>query len=164
MERLAALSDGVLAAIRTLLVLDLRAPEVKEIHNEHDVWVDGSGRARAAPHHVRHDVHHPRRRRFPPCCWPGSSRAGSRCCCNWVSLLLHSGEGGCCAWAVGHGIDAISVHFEDGLAHPRLVQLHYIRDESIRLEPHQIAVRSRRAATSGGAEVGFSRREAVAPL
>jgi uncharacterized membrane protein len=38
-ERLAALSDGVFAVAMTLLVLDLRAPEVKEIHNEHDLWM-----------------------------------------------------------------------------------------------------------------------------
>ncbi|MGD0365333.1 MAG: TMEM175 family protein [Bryobacteraceae bacterium] len=38
-ERLAALSDGVFAVAMTLLVLDLRAPEVKEIHNERDLWL-----------------------------------------------------------------------------------------------------------------------------
>lgn len=38
-ERLAALSDGVFAVAMTLLVLDLRAPDVKDIHNEHDLWL-----------------------------------------------------------------------------------------------------------------------------
>jgi uncharacterized membrane protein len=39
LERLAALSDGVFAVAMTLLVLDLRAPEVKEIHSERDLWL-----------------------------------------------------------------------------------------------------------------------------
>jgi uncharacterized membrane protein len=38
-ERLAALSDGVFAVAMTLLVLDLRAPEVEKIHSEHDLWM-----------------------------------------------------------------------------------------------------------------------------
>jgi uncharacterized membrane protein len=36
-ERLAALSDGVFAVAMTLLVLDLRAPEVEAIHSERDL-------------------------------------------------------------------------------------------------------------------------------
>jgi predicted RNase H-like HicB family nuclease len=58
-------------------------------------------------------------------------------------------EGGYYARALGHGIfteaetweelrtnvlEAISVHFDDGGAHPRLVQLHYVRDELIPVE------------------------------
>jgi predicted RNase H-like HicB family nuclease len=58
-------------------------------------------------------------------------------------------EGGYCARALGHGIfteaetweelranvlEAVSVHFEDGPAHPRLVQLHYVKDELIPVE------------------------------
>src|ERR1019366_9491037 len=54
-------------------------------------------------------------------------------------------EGGYCARALGHGIfteaetweelrenvlEAISVHFEDGPVHPRLVQLHSLRGTS----------------------------------
>lgn len=37
-ERLAALSDGVFAVAMTLLVLDLRAPAMEEIHSDHDLW------------------------------------------------------------------------------------------------------------------------------
>jgi hypothetical protein len=52
-------------------------------------------------------------------------------------------EGGSCARALGHGIfteaetreelrenvlEAISVHFEDGAAHPRLVRLQYVNE------------------------------------
>jgi len=58
-------------------------------------------------------------------------------------------EGGYCARVLGHGIfteaetweelranalEAISVHFEDGPVHPRLVQLHYVKDELIPVE------------------------------
>jgi len=58
-------------------------------------------------------------------------------------------EGGYCARALGHVIfteadiweqlranvlEATSLHFEDGPAHPRLVQLHYVKDELIPLE------------------------------
>jgi hypothetical protein len=58
-------------------------------------------------------------------------------------------ECGYCARALGHGIfteaetweelranvlEAISVHFEDGPVHPRLVQLHYAKGELIRDE------------------------------
>ncbi len=58
-------------------------------------------------------------------------------------------EGGYCAHALGHAIfteaetweelranvlEAISLHFEDDPARPRLVQLHYVRDELIPVE------------------------------
>jgi predicted RNase H-like HicB family nuclease len=58
-------------------------------------------------------------------------------------------EGGFCARALGHGIftegetweelranvlEATSVHFEDSPVHPRLVQLHYVKDELIPVE------------------------------
>ena len=58
-------------------------------------------------------------------------------------------EGGYCARALGHAIfteaetweelrdnvlEATSVHFEDGPVHPRLVQLHYVKDELIPVE------------------------------
>jgi hypothetical protein len=58
-------------------------------------------------------------------------------------------EGGYCARALGHAIfteaetweelrakvlEATSVHFEDGLVRPRLVQLHYVKDELFPLE------------------------------
>ena len=58
-------------------------------------------------------------------------------------------EGGYCARALGHAIftqaetweelranvlEATALHFEDGDTHPRLVQLHYIRDELIPVE------------------------------
>ena len=58
-------------------------------------------------------------------------------------------EGGYCARALGHSIfteaetweelrtnvlEAASVHFEDAPVHPRLVQLHYVRDELIPVE------------------------------
>jgi predicted RNase H-like HicB family nuclease len=57
-------------------------------------------------------------------------------------------EGGFCARALGHAIftqaetweelrnnvlEAVELHFEDELARPRLVQLHYVRDELIPL-------------------------------
>jgi uncharacterized membrane protein len=37
-ERLAALSDGVFAVAMTLLVLDLRAPAMEQIHSDHYLW------------------------------------------------------------------------------------------------------------------------------
>jgi uncharacterized membrane protein len=37
-ERLAALSGGVLAVAMTLLVLDLRVPAVEGVHSERDLW------------------------------------------------------------------------------------------------------------------------------
>jgi uncharacterized membrane protein len=37
-ERLAAVSDGVFAVAMTLLVLDLRAPAIEEIHSDADLW------------------------------------------------------------------------------------------------------------------------------
>jgi predicted RNase H-like HicB family nuclease len=58
-------------------------------------------------------------------------------------------EGGFCARALGHGIfteadtweqlrtnviEAASLHFEDGPTQPRLIQLHYVKDELIPLE------------------------------
>jgi hypothetical protein len=58
-------------------------------------------------------------------------------------------DGGYCACALGHAIfteaqtwdelranvlEATSLHFEDGGAHPRLVQLHYVKDELIPME------------------------------
>ena len=58
-------------------------------------------------------------------------------------------EGGYFARALGHGIfteadtweelranvlEAMAVHFEDSAVHPRLVQLHYVKDELIPVE------------------------------
>jgi predicted RNase H-like HicB family nuclease len=58
-------------------------------------------------------------------------------------------EGGYWARALGHSIfteaetweelrahvlEAVSLHFEDGPVHPRLVQLHYVKDELLRVE------------------------------
>jgi hypothetical protein len=58
-------------------------------------------------------------------------------------------EGGFHARALGHGIftdaenwdelrinvlEAVSLHFEDSVTRPRLVQLHYVKDELIPLE------------------------------
>ncbi len=58
-------------------------------------------------------------------------------------------EGGYSARALGHAIfteaetwdelranvlEAVSVHFAGGAAHPRLVQLHYVKDELIPVE------------------------------
>jgi len=58
-------------------------------------------------------------------------------------------EGGYCARALGHAIcteadsweelranvlEATSLHFQDGPKHPKLVQLHYVKDELIPLE------------------------------
>ena len=58
-------------------------------------------------------------------------------------------EGGYHARALGHPIftqgetwdelranalEATALHFEDGPSHPRLIQLHYVRDELIPLE------------------------------
>ena len=58
-------------------------------------------------------------------------------------------EGGYCARALGHAIfteaetweelranvpEAVCLHFEDGAVHPRLVQLHYVKDELIPVE------------------------------
>jgi predicted RNase H-like HicB family nuclease len=57
--------------------------------------------------------------------------------------------GGFCARALGYGIftqgetweelrqnvlEAVGLHFEDGSEQPRLVQLHYVKDELIPLE------------------------------
>ena len=67
-------------------------------------------------------------------------------------------EGGYYARALGHGIfteadswdelranllEAVSLHFEDATTRPRLVQMHYVKDELIPLE----AARSYRAAS-----------------
>jgi hypothetical protein len=58
-------------------------------------------------------------------------------------------EGGYCARALGYAIfteaetwdelratvlEATLLHFEDGVEHPRLVQLHYVKDELIPVE------------------------------
>ena len=58
-------------------------------------------------------------------------------------------EGGFYARALGHGIfteaetwdelranvlEAVSLHFEDAAARPRLVQMHYVKDELIPVE------------------------------
>jgi predicted RNase H-like HicB family nuclease len=58
-------------------------------------------------------------------------------------------EGGYCARALGHAVfteaetwaelranvvEAVSLHFEDCPVRPRLVQLHYVKDELIPLE------------------------------
>jgi len=58
-------------------------------------------------------------------------------------------EGGFYARALGHGIfteadswdelranvlEAVSLHFEDATSRPRLVQMHYVKDELIPLE------------------------------
>ena len=58
-------------------------------------------------------------------------------------------EGGVCPRALGHGIftqaetweelrqnvlEAVGLHFEDSPEQPRLVQLHYVKDELIPLE------------------------------
>jgi hypothetical protein len=58
-------------------------------------------------------------------------------------------EGGYCAHALGHAIfteaeswaelrnnvlEAVSLHFEDAAVRPRIVQLHYVKDEMIPLE------------------------------
>ena len=58
-------------------------------------------------------------------------------------------EGGYCARALGHAIfteadtwdalrsnvlEATNLHFEDSPMHPRLIQLHYVKDELIPVE------------------------------
>ncbi|HEY1946098.1 MAG TPA: 2-phospho-L-lactate guanylyltransferase [Bryobacteraceae bacterium] len=58
-------------------------------------------------------------------------------------------EGGYCARALGHAIfteaetwedlranvlEAVALHFEDSVARPRLVQLHYVKDELLPVE------------------------------
>jgi hypothetical protein len=58
-------------------------------------------------------------------------------------------EGGFCARALGHAIftegetweelranvlEAVELHFENGPARPRLVQMHYVKDELISVE------------------------------
>lgn len=58
-------------------------------------------------------------------------------------------EGGYCARALGHSIftqgetwedlranvlEATSLHFEDERVHPRIIQLHYVKDELIPIE------------------------------
>ncbi|MDQ2899773.1 MAG: 2-oxoisovalerate dehydrogenase [Acidobacteriota bacterium] len=58
-------------------------------------------------------------------------------------------EGGYCARAFGHAIfteaetweklrdnvlEAVSLHFEDSVVQPRMVQLHYVKDELIPVE------------------------------
>jgi predicted RNase H-like HicB family nuclease len=34
----------------------------------------------------------------------------------------------------GNVLEAVSLHFEDAIARPRLVQMHYVKDELIPLE------------------------------
>ena len=66
-----------------------------------------------------------------------------------VFEVVQESDGGYCARALGHGIfieaetweelrenvlEAISVHFGDAPVHPRLVQLHYVKDELIAVE------------------------------
>jgi hypothetical protein len=63
--------------------------------------------------------------------------------------IRDSEEGGLCARALGHAIfteadswdelrrnilEAVGLHFEDESERPRLVQLHYVKDELIPLE------------------------------
>ena len=63
-------------------------------------------------------------------------------------------EGGFCARALGQGIftqadtweelrtnvlQAATLHFEDGPVQPRLIQLHYVRDELIPVKPLEAA-------------------------
>jgi hypothetical protein len=63
--------------------------------------------------------------------------------------IRDAAEGGYCARALGHSIfteadtweelranvlDAVSLHFEEVAEKPRLVQLHYVRDELIPVE------------------------------
>jgi hypothetical protein len=65
-------------------------------------------------------------------------------------------EDGYCAKALGHGIfteaetweerrtnvlEATSLHFEDAQAHPRLVQLRYVKTADPRSKPHEIGSR-----------------------
>ena len=80
--------------------------------------------------------------------------------CDFATLMYSRGmelifeirdaeEGGYCARALGHAIfteaenweelranvlEAVSLHFEDGVVRPRLVQLHYVKDELIPVE------------------------------
>jgi hypothetical protein len=66
-----------------------------------------------------------------------------------ISAVRDADEGGYCARALGHPIftqaenreelrahvlEATAVHFEEGSMHPRLVQLHYVKDELIPVE------------------------------
>jgi predicted RNase H-like HicB family nuclease len=63
--------------------------------------------------------------------------------------IRDSEDGGFCARALGHAIfteaetweelranvvEATSVHFEDAAARPRLVRMHYVRDELVPVE------------------------------
>jgi hypothetical protein len=63
--------------------------------------------------------------------------------------IRDAAEGGFCARALGHAIfteaetweelrsnvlEAVSLHFEDAQTHPRLVQMHYVKDELIPVE------------------------------
>ena len=63
--------------------------------------------------------------------------------------IRDSEEGGYCARALGHAIftqaatweelranvlEATSLHFEDAPAQPRMVRLHYVKDELIQVE------------------------------
>jgi hypothetical protein len=71
---------------------------------------------------------------------------------DWMELIFEvrdAEEGGFCARALGHAIftqaetweelranvrEAASLHFEDGPIRPRLIQLHYVKDELIPVE------------------------------
>ena len=66
-----------------------------------------------------------------------------------ISEVRDAEEGGYYARALGHSIftdaetweelrnnvlEAVSVHFEGGPVHPQIVQLHYVKDEMLRVE------------------------------
>jgi predicted RNase H-like HicB family nuclease len=70
-------------------------------------------------------------------------------CMELIFEIRDAEEGGYSARALGHAIftegetwkelrenvlEAVSLHFEDGVARPRLVQLHYVKDELIPVE------------------------------
>jgi len=66
-----------------------------------------------------------------------------------IFLVRDAEEGGYCARALGHAIfteaetweelrnnvlEAVALHFEDNSERPRIVQLHYVKDELIPVE------------------------------
>ena len=70
-------------------------------------------------------------------------------CLELIFEVRDADEGGYCARALGHPIftqaetwddlradvlEAASLHFEDATVQPRLVQLHYVKDEPIPVE------------------------------